>query len=90
MHMSKKSEAKRPTARKDMTIAAWTWKEMKRNKTGYFMIAPFMILFTIFTVFPVVLSIAFSFTTFNLKAMIRLFKSEEETAGKRRKKNKKK
>lgn len=66
MHMSKKSEAKRPTARKDMTIAAWTWKEMKRNKTGYFMIAPFMLLFTIFTVFPVVLSIAFSFTTFNL------------------------
>jgi len=32
----------------------------------------------------------YSFTTFNLKAMIRLFKSEEETAGKRRKKNKKK
>ena len=44
----------------------WTWKEMKRNRVGYFMVAPFMILFTIFTVLPVVLSIVISFTDFNL------------------------
>ena len=69
MHMSKKSEAKRPVARKDMSKAAWTWREMKKNKTGYFMVAPFMILFTIFTIFPVVLSIALSFTTFNMLEM---------------------
>lgn len=42
---------------------------MKRNKVGYFMLAPFMILFTIFTIFPVLLSIILSFTTFNMLEM---------------------
>jgi len=68
--MSDKSEAtKRPVARKDMTKWQWTWKEVKRNKTGYFMIAPFMILFSVFTIFPVLLSIVLSFTTFNMLEM---------------------
>ncbi len=58
--------SKRPVSRKDMTWAQWTWKEMKRNKAGYFMVAPFFILFFIFTVVPVFLSIFLSFTTFNL------------------------
>ena len=57
---------KRPVSRKDMTKAQWTWKEIKRNKTAYFMVAPFMILFFIFTVLPVVLSVVLSFTRFNL------------------------
>ena len=56
----------KPTARKDMTRAQWTLKEMARNKTAYFMIAPFMILFLVFTVWPVGLSIILSFTEFNL------------------------
>ncbi|MBQ8552117.1 MAG: sugar ABC transporter permease [Clostridia bacterium] len=56
----------KPTSRKDMTKFQWTLKEIARNKTAYFMIAPFMILFLIFTVFPVVLSIVLSFTEFNL------------------------
>ena len=56
----------KPTARKDMTKFQWTLKEIARNKTAYLMIAPFMILFTIFTVFPVALSIILSFTEFNL------------------------
>ncbi len=56
----------KPTARKDMTKFQWTLKEIARNKTAYFMIAPFMLLFTIFTVFPVVLSIILSFTEFNM------------------------
>ncbi len=56
----------KPTSRKDMTKFQWTLKEIARNKTAYFMIAPFMILFTIFTVFPVALSIILSFTRFNL------------------------
>ena len=56
----------KPTARKDMTKAQWTLKEMARNKTAYFMIAPFMILFLVFTVRPVGLSIILSFTEFNL------------------------
>ena len=59
----------KPTARKDMTRAQWTLKEMARNKTAYFMIAPFMILFLIFTVWPVGLSIILSFTEFNLLEM---------------------
>ena len=57
---------KRPVARKDMTKFQWTLKEIGRNKTAYFMIAPFMILFFIFTVFPVLLSIILSFTQFNM------------------------
>ncbi len=56
----------KPTARKDMTRLQWTLKEMARNKTAYIMIAPFLILFLIFTVFPVALSIVLSFTQFNL------------------------
>lgn len=61
--------AKRPVNRGDMSKAAWTWREMKKNKTAYIMLAPFMILFFIFTVFPVFLSIALSFTDFNLLEM---------------------
>ena len=65
--MAQKTEAvKRPTARKDMTKWQWTWKEMKNNKTGYFLLAPFYIIFFIFTVLPVILSIFFSFTDFNM------------------------
>ena len=56
----------KPTARKDMTKFQWTLKEIGRNKTAYFMIAPFMILFLVFTVWPVGLSIILSFTEFNL------------------------
>ena len=64
--MSQNTAAKNAVSRKDMTMLQWTWKEMKRNRVGYFMVAPFMILFTIFTVLPVVLSIVISFTDFNL------------------------
>ncbi|MBP3436836.1 MAG: sugar ABC transporter permease [Clostridia bacterium] len=49
-----------------MTMAQWTWKEMKRNKVAYLMCAPFFLLFWVFTVLPVVLSIFFSFTEFNM------------------------
>ncbi len=44
----------------------WTWKEMKRNKTAYFMLAPFLILFIVFTVLPVVLSMILSLTNFDM------------------------
>lgn len=66
MYMSTNTAVKKPVARKDMTKAQWTWKEMKRNKVAYLMVAPFMILFTIFTVVPVLLSMLLSFTSFNL------------------------
>jgi len=42
---------------------------MKKNKTAYFMLAPFFILFIIFTVLPVVLSIILSLTDFNMLQM---------------------
>ncbi|MBR3965079.1 MAG: sugar ABC transporter permease [Clostridia bacterium] len=49
-----------------MTRWQWTWKEMKRNWVAYVMIAPFCIVFTLFTVAPVVVSLLISFTDFNL------------------------
>ena len=67
--MSQKTAQKKAVARKDMTKAQWTWKEMKRNWVAYVMVAPFMLLFTIFTVLPVLLSIVISFTDFNLLEM---------------------
>ncbi len=53
-------------SRKDLTYRQWIWKEMKRNWVAYVMIAPYVIIFTLFTVAPVVLSIFFSFTDFNM------------------------
>ena len=67
--MSQKTAAKKAVSRKDMTWAQWTWKEMKRNRVGYFMVAPFMFLFTLFTILPVLISIVLSFTDFNLLQM---------------------
>ncbi|MBQ9112957.1 MAG: sugar ABC transporter permease [Clostridia bacterium] len=49
-----------------MSKAQWTWKEMKRNKVAYLMVLPYMLVFTAFTVLPVVLSIVISFTDFNM------------------------
>ena len=60
---------KKAVIRSDMTRAQWTWKEMKRNKVAYMMVAPYMIIFTLFTVVPVLLSIVISFTDFNLLEM---------------------
>ena len=41
-------QAVRPVAREEMSKFQWTWNEMKKNKTAYFMLAPFLILFIIF------------------------------------------
>ena len=60
------AKTKRPTQRREMSKLRWTWKEMKRNKTAYFMLAPFLLLFIIFTVLPVFLSMLFSLTDFNM------------------------
>ena len=64
-----KTDENRPVARDEMSKLAWTWKEMKRNKTAYFMLAPFLILFIVFTVLPVVLSMFLSLTDFNMLEM---------------------
>lgn len=42
------------------------WNEIKKNKDNYLMVAPFMILFLIFMVIPVISSLFLSFTYFNL------------------------
>ncbi|WP_413379533.1 carbohydrate ABC transporter permease [Paenibacillus taichungensis] len=46
----------------------WSWKlkEMKASKHSYALLAPYMILFIMFTVIPVVISIILSFTYFNM------------------------
>ncbi|WP_091001720.1 carbohydrate ABC transporter permease [Paenibacillus sp. OK003] len=46
----------------------WSWKlkEMKASKHSYVLLAPYMILFIMFTVIPVVISILLSFTYFNM------------------------
>jgi len=53
-------------SRKEMTKAQWTLHQMNVNKIGYFMIAPFMILFFLFTIIPVALSLVLSLTNFNM------------------------
>ena len=64
--MSEKTAKKKAVSRKDMTKLEWTLKEMKRNWPAYLMVAPYMLIFTCFTVIPVVLSIFISFTDFNM------------------------
>lgn len=41
-------------------------KQIKRNKVYYSMIAPFMLIFTVFTILPVVMSFLLSFTSFDM------------------------
>ena len=66
--MSKKS-ASQTVTRTEMTKAQWTWFQMKTHKVAYLMIAPFMIIFFLFTVIPVVASLLLSFTSFNMLQM---------------------
>ena len=64
--MSQKTAEAKAVARKDITYGQWIRKEMKRNWVAYLMIAPYVLIFTIFTVIPVALSVVISFTDFNL------------------------
>ena len=64
--MSNKSAEYKAVARKDLTYRQWIWKEMKRNWVAYVMIAPYMLVFSLFTIVPVVLSMVISFTDFNM------------------------
>lgn len=58
-----------PKLRKDMTKWEWTLREMKINKVGYLMVAPYYIVFFTFTVIPVFVSIILSLTQFNMLEM---------------------
>lgn len=42
------------------------WQEVKRNRVSYLFLAPFLILFTLFTIIPVVTSVVLSFTYYNI------------------------
>jgi len=57
---------KRAVNRSEMTKWQWTLREMRVNKIGYFMVAPFFLLFTVFVVLPIILSLFFSLTIFNI------------------------
>ncbi len=81
-----KTVDQRPVKRDEVSKLRWTWQEMKNNKTAYFMVAPFLLLFIVFTVLPVILSVLLSFTNFNMLQMpdwvgtdnyIRLFLDDE-------------
>ena len=55
--MAKKEKA--VAVRGNKTRFQWTWHLMKQYKIGYLMIAPYMIIFILMTVIPVVLGIFF-------------------------------
>ena len=61
-----RNKAETVVIRSDMTKTQWTIREMKKYKVAYLMVAPFFILFFMFTVVPVVLSFLLGFTTFNM------------------------
>ena len=42
------------------------WQNIKRNRVCYFLSLPYFIIFSVFTVLPVLISIFLSFTTFNV------------------------
>ena len=64
--MSEQTAKKRAVSRSEMTKWQWTWKEMKKNKVAYLMVFPYMLVFSLFTMLPVIVSIVISFTDFNM------------------------
>ncbi len=45
------------------------WKQVKTNKVSYLMMSPYLILFTLFTIVPILASLFLSFTYFNMLEM---------------------
>ena len=52
-------------ARKKKSLR-WYGREIRKNRDNYLLVAPYAVIFTVFTVIPVVLAIVMSFTYFNL------------------------
>ena len=67
--MSQKTAKLKAVSRKDMTYGQYVRKEMKRNWVAYLMILPYVLIFTLFTILPVALSMVISFTDFNMLQM---------------------
>ncbi len=61
--------AEKRAASKELTKAQWKLKEIRQNWVAYLMVAPYMILFTMFTILPVFLSVFVGFTDFNMLEM---------------------
>ena len=59
-------KASKQAASRELTMFEWKLKEIRQNWVAYLMIAPYMILFTLFTIVPVLLSIFIGFTDFNM------------------------
>ena len=51
---------------KKRAMRAHTWAEMKKHKVLYLFLLPFLLIFATFTLAPVVMSLALSFTYFNV------------------------
>ncbi|WP_338113062.1 sugar ABC transporter permease [Paenibacillus artemisiicola] len=52
-----------------MKTSSWLaikWKEIKAHKHSYILMSPYMLLFAVFTVLPVIMSVVISFTYFNM------------------------
>ncbi len=64
-HQVQVSEAALAVAKKQAKLSY----RIKRNKESYIMLAPYFVLFFFFTVLPVVMSIFFSFTYYNMLEM---------------------
>lgn len=67
--MSTKTAAEQPrkvVSRKDMSKLNWTLKEMRKNWVAYLMLAPYYLIFLMFTIIPVIVSLLLSFTSFNM------------------------
>ena len=60
----KTTASNQPELRKEKSKLQWTWIEMKKYKVAYAMIAPFFLLFFVFTVVPVLLSVVLTVPIF--------------------------
>ena len=45
---------------------AFTWRQMRENKINYFMMLPFLVFFTLFTLIPIGASVVLSFTRYDI------------------------
>lgn len=61
-----KAPKKKAVSRKDMSKLQWTLKEMRVNWLAYAMIAPYYLIFLVFTIVPVFVSFFLGFTSFNM------------------------
>ena len=63
---SEPSAPETPSSGKNISRWEYTRREMKRKWAGYVMVGPFLLMFSVFTILPVVVSIFLSFTNFNM------------------------